>query len=100
MLGKFGMVKPLISTIKLIAFCSVLICAAKAIGNLNENPLTGWFTNSDGSVCTMPCLFGIQPGITQYEDAIKIIQLHPVTRSMQKDYKELGVTLQNSHFCV
>src|SRR5262249_11028164 len=38
------------------------------------------FTNPDGSACQQPCLFGIRPGTTTYDQAVVLLKTHPLTR--------------------
>ena len=67
----------------IMLLCAIAIVAVKGFGSIQPDPLADWFTNVDGSRCTKPCLFGIQPGVTKYGEALNIIARHPLTRSMQ-----------------
>lgn len=86
--------------------CVIAILAVKDFGNAQPNFLAEWFTNVDGSSCRQTCLFGIEPGITKYGEALKIISEHPETHTMQI-YQRLGyptdannITYGNGLFCV
>src|SRR5438552_4157908 len=48
------------------------------------------FTNPDSSPCQRPCLFGVRPGETSYETAIKLLQRHPFTSHFELD-SERGI---------
>lgn len=89
-------------TIALTMLCVTAILAIKAFGSSQLNPVSEWFTNVNGSPCALPCLFGIQPGITSYEDALNIIATHPATHSMQPDSRNNALTASfgNEHLCV
>lgn len=50
-----------------------------AIGLHRTDPMAPLFTYPDGTPCPMPCLFGIQPGITAREDALALAAAHPMT---------------------
>jgi hypothetical protein len=39
-----------------------------------------WFTYPDGKPCPMPCLFGIQPGVTNLDETEAILRVHPLTK--------------------
>jgi len=43
------------------------------------------FTNPDGTPCQRPCLFGVRPGETSYQTAIKLLQQHPFTSHFKPD---------------
>jgi hypothetical protein len=51
------------------------------------------FTNPDGTLCNMPCMFGIRVGETTEKQAIKLIQIHPLTRNLTQ---ELGIDYARS----
>lgn len=56
------------------------IVTARDRGRLYSPPLVGVFTTADGSRCT--CLFGIQPGKTLFDDAIRMVEQHPLARQL------------------
>jgi hypothetical protein len=62
---------------------SMVMAAVRWIGGTQPLSLAAWFTNPDGTPCPYPCLFGIRPGVTRYEDALALIRSHPVTRHMR-----------------
>lgn len=86
--------------------CAIVVLAVKILGNAQPDPLANWFTNVDGSRCTKPCLFGIQPGVTKYGEALHIITRHPVTRSIQLfqtlfyPFSSDNVIYGNDQFCI
>jgi len=50
---------------------------------LDTRPAAVWmFRNADGSPCATPCLFGIRPGVTPYNEALMILRQHPLTRDL------------------
>jgi hypothetical protein len=54
------------------------------------------FTNPDGSPCAQPCLFGVRPGKTTLDDALKILDRHPLTHSLkQQPYVTLNAKGQS-----
>lgn len=57
------------------------IVAATGIGRAIPNPARDFFTSPDGSMCEMPCLFGIRAGYTTVGEAIHMIRTHPLTRT-------------------
>jgi len=71
-------------TLLLIVACAAAIFAAHLIGGTRPNPLAILFTNPDGTPCQRPCLLGVRPGVTKYEDAVTLIRKHPFTARFQK----------------
>lgn len=65
----------------LIVACTALIFAAQMIGSVRPNPLSGLFTNADGTPCERPCLLGVRPGETTMGKAVALIRQHPLVRS-------------------
>ncbi len=62
---------------------AAMVSVSRLIGG-HGHPLAvaAWFTNPDGATCERPCLFGIIPGETSYQDAIRLIEQHSLTRSL------------------
>jgi hypothetical protein len=50
--------------------------------------LETWLTAADGNPCDAPCVLGVQPGITSFDDALKIVKAHPLTHSMSMYYAD------------
>ncbi|MEQ8672785.1 MAG: hypothetical protein RLP44_26900 [Aggregatilineales bacterium] len=61
----------------------LLIYSAIASGSFRHDPLKSFFTNPDGSRCEMPCLLGIRAGETTFEEAITLVQNHPLTHNLR-----------------
>src|SRR5215510_283258 len=62
---------------------ALTILSFRLIGNLSHTPLTSLaqlFSEPDGSACVEPCLFGIRPGVTTYNQVVAILKRHPLTR--------------------
>jgi hypothetical protein len=51
---------------------------------VRREPLSGFarvfLTNPDGSLCRRPCLLGIRPGFTAFDDGVALIRAHPMSR--------------------
>src|SRR5262249_50436568 len=41
------------------------------------------FTKPDGTPCERPCLFGVQPGITSFDQALALLRAHPFTHRFE-----------------
>src|SRR5439155_3180845 len=41
------------------------------------SPVAALFTNADGTHCQLPCLFGIRPNDTRFNDALALLKAHP-----------------------
>jgi hypothetical protein len=55
------------------------IALTSALGKTAPPPaFAQWFTYPDGSPCPMPCLFGIRPGITKWDEAYPLLKSHPL----------------------
>jgi hypothetical protein len=91
-------------TIVMIFFLAGVVYAIRLFRSAQTSQLAMWFTNPDNSPCATPCLFGITPGTTRFEEAIQIVSKHPITRNMQrgqiKDQNSLdSFRLSNDNFC-
>jgi hypothetical protein len=82
--------------VKLVRCCaiSILIFAAtilvtRLISHAQPLPTPGMFTNPDGSPCTLPCLFGIRPGVTTTKEAVALLRAHPLTQSLYFDEQRM-----------
>src|SRR5260221_2458504 len=60
---------------------TVSVYATRMIGGLHPSPAAMLFTNPDGSPCKLPCLFGVRPGETTVEEALRLLVAHPLTHS-------------------
>src|SRR5207248_927370 len=71
-----------------IAF-TLIIGGVRAVGKSSSIAARDWIpallTNPDGSSCQQPCLFGVQPGITNLSAALYLLQAHPFTRGLRQD---------------
>ncbi len=67
--------------VALLLLFSVLVGGAQAIGAARPNPKQSvaalLLTTPDGNICPQPCLLGIRPGLTTFEQAIALVQRHP-----------------------
>jgi hypothetical protein len=69
----------------LLLSLTVLIGMAPLIGGAQSAPLAMLFTKPDGTPCQRPCLFGVQPGLTSYTQAVELLRNHPFTRTFQSE---------------
>lgn len=46
-----------------------------------------WFTYPDGKPCLIPCLLGIEFGVTKWEDVGTILKAHPLSHNMKLDQR-------------
>lgn len=68
-----------------------LIPFAGALGKTAPPPeFAKWFTYPDGSPCPMPCLFGIRPGVTRWEDINETLKIHPILANSSDLYIQEG----------
>src|SRR5258707_6005019 len=42
-------------------------------------------SNPDGTPCKRPCLLGVRPGETSYEEALALLRAHPLTQDYHVD---------------
>jgi hypothetical protein len=68
--------------ITVIAFASLSagIFFARHEGRQRTLPLSALFTSPDGTPCN--CLFGIRPGKTTLDEALRIVSTHPLARQL------------------
>jgi hypothetical protein len=69
----------------LVITCAAAIFAARLVGRTRPVPLAILFTNPNGTPCPRPCLFGVQPGVTSFSDAVAMVRAHPFTRALGRD---------------
>ena len=56
---------------------SLILAAIIGLTYRDSNRFAYLFTRPDGSKCTKPCLFGVDPSSMTYSDALKTLQNHP-----------------------
>src|SRR4051812_21567848 len=61
----------------LITFVAAIL-AVRVLGGRQPSVVDMLFTNPDGSPCERPCLFGIRPGVTKIDEALSILNTHPL----------------------
>ncbi len=71
----------------LIVIFSLTVLATRASERSQPSPAAVLFTNADGTACTLPCLFGIQPDKTPFNEALGLLRAHPFL-GLPKAYKE------------
>ena len=76
----------------IVVLCGVML-AIHLIGGLYPNPIAVLFTNPDGSLCHMPCLFGVRPGEMTVEEGLEVLDKHPLTHGMQLDARDSEAAL-------
>lgn len=64
---------------------TLCIVGARGIGSLRHAPINDLFTEPDGSPCAALCLFGIKPGRMSADEAIHLLETHPLTRQLTID---------------
>jgi hypothetical protein len=67
----------------LLLILTVSIGLARLIGSTQSARLAMLFTNWDTTPCQRPCLFGVQPGQTSYNQAVELLRHHPFTYAFQ-----------------
>jgi len=64
----------------LIFIAALLMFAARLIGSTHSaTQLATVMSQPDGTACNHPCLFGVRPGETSFEQAVAILHAHPLT---------------------
>ncbi len=69
----------------LTGISATAVLGACVVGSPAPGPQTavmGIFSNPDGTPCRVPCLLGIRPGETRFDQAIVLIQTHPMTSNL------------------
>jgi len=69
----------------LILASAITLGGVQPLGSTQPSRFAMLFTNPDGTPCRHPCLFGVRPGETLYENAIKLLQMHPFTSHFEAD---------------
>jgi hypothetical protein len=87
--------KPMIRFVRRVLTLIILftwaICSTRLVGSAKPLPFSLLFTNPDGSPCDSPCLLGVRPGYTTHQDAMVILQSHPLTRHLRRTTDTHGI---------
>lgn len=75
------------SILVLVLSFIVMIAIARLQGDKNPSPFATLFTDPSGTLCRPPCIFGIRPGETPFDDGIKILKSHPFL-GVSQSYKD------------
>lgn len=69
--------------------CLFAILAARLLTfDHRQITLATWLTDAEGQPCATPCVLGVEPGITSFDQALRMVKLHPLTRSMSMYYAD------------
>lgn len=75
-----------------IGVLALLMLVGRLVGSTRPLPLAILFTNPDGSTCQRPCLFGIRPGETTFDQAFALLREHPFIRqAAPREYRDMGL---------
>jgi hypothetical protein len=67
--------------------CSAVVVATRSSASPRPSVIAQLFSNADGVDCKLPCLFGIQPSQTRFDDALSRLESHPLL-GMPQAYEE------------
>jgi hypothetical protein len=81
-------------------FCFCLLIGTISLAASNQpNPIAPLFTNPDGSACEMPCLLGVQPGKMTIDQALAILNAHPLMVGLKhQPLSNYGVQFYTAQF--
>src|SRR5262249_16135091 len=88
----------------LVAIFAVILGGIRLGGGKPPTPtLAQLFTNSDGSPCQQPCMFGIQPGKTTMDEAVILLGAHLLTRGYFQfiqfnAVRKAAIIIKGTHF--
>jgi hypothetical protein len=85
-------------SLSLVGSFALLITSTRLLGSLQPNPVAALFTNSDGSPCKMPCLFGANPDEMTVDQALGVLRAHPLLRNMR--VRRLTLAADDTEFVV
>jgi hypothetical protein len=74
-------------TLAVLVLIAALISITRLMSTTQPAPLATLFTNANGTSCERPCLFGVQPGKTVYQHAVRQLRTHLLTRSFQPNLR-------------
>jgi hypothetical protein len=66
---------------------AILVTYLSSIFWVHVNPVNAFFSNPDGTSCKHPCLLGVRPGETSYEEALALLRSHPLTHDYHVDFR-------------
>lgn len=84
-----------------VCLCIVLT-GIRAASSSAPNGFALLFTSPDGAPCERPCLFGVRPGHTGFDDALLILARHPLLKGfrMIDNPARKGVQLIGADLCI
>jgi hypothetical protein len=63
---------------------ALVVGGARLLGSTQKNvAFATLFTLPGGEPCQRPCVFGVRPGVTTYEEAVALFRQHPVLHGAQ-----------------
>jgi hypothetical protein len=67
----------------LCAILIVVLLGVRVAASAGRGGLALLFTAPDGTSCERPCLFGVRPGVTRFDDALLILSQHPLLKGFR-----------------
>ncbi|MBX3065419.1 MAG: hypothetical protein KF726_20760 [Anaerolineae bacterium] len=70
-------------TILTLALLTTAVGGSRAFGQRHQVfTLADWLLDSAGKPCAEPCILGIRPGVTSFDEALHLLQIHPLTHDL------------------
>jgi hypothetical protein len=85
-------------TIGVMSLLLAVIVGVRTVSAVQNSPLVALFSAPDGSPCAPPCLFGVRPGETPFNDAVILLKQHPLLRGSEEQLVFGGAGLQSIGF--
>jgi hypothetical protein len=65
-------------TIVVMSLFLAAIVGVRTVSAAQKSPIVALFSTPDGSPCVQPCMFGVRPGETLFNDAVQLLKQHPL----------------------
>lgn len=70
-------------TILILTLATTAVGGSRVLGWQHRAfTLADWLLDAAGNPCDQPCILGVRPGITPFDDALRLIQAHPLTHDL------------------
>ena len=76
-----------------VIFVLIIIAARWLPTDHQPITLATWLTNAAGQPCDKPCVLGIEPGITSFDQALRLVKEHPLTHALPMYYADRSEVL-------
>jgi hypothetical protein len=71
-------------TIVVMSLFLAAIVGVRTVSAAQKSPIVALFSAPDGTPCVQPCMFGVRPGETSFNDGLLLLKEHPLLRGLEE----------------